>query len=218
MTTPEVQEPKLASLRTRMAIIVGLLVALGLMWWYFLQLDPDKRQATEPVQATTTSKPTPTTPEPEPTPTPEPEPTLTTPEPKPSTPEPAVETTAPEPTPEEVEPTKEPVDTTAPLVVNDNEDEELIRRTEEALLLGTEWVPDWALPITVVDAGGGTLFIEYKMPLTDAETVLLGQYVHNFTRAQGFQFDIIVVQDTSGLDFNVFCGTNICADSIWDID
>ncbi|WP_052459619.1 hypothetical protein [Tessaracoccus massiliensis] len=137
---------------------------------------------------------------------------------------------APEPQPEPMqEPTTEeppaeeatgdaPVETQPP--ADEPSDEQRLAAVEEALLVGTDMAPTWTLPITGMELRSDTLFVRYQESLADTEKVELGQYLHNFLRAapEDLEIDTFVITDTSGIDFNVFCGKTICAGSIWDID
>lgn len=89
---------------------------------------------------------------------------------------------------------------------------------EAALGVGADWEPSWAAAITSLEVRGDTLEVGYQEQLLDTEKVELAQNIHNFTRAQDFAFGIIVVTDTTGIDFNVYCGATICADSMFETD
>ena len=79
------------------------------------------------------------------------------------------------------------------------------------LLVGADMAPTWTLPITEMNLRGDTLEVRYQESLDDAEKVQLGQYLHNFLRAapEDLGIDTFVITDTSGIDFNVWCGAMI---------
>lgn len=149
-----------------------------------------------------------------PAPTPTVTETAVAPEPQP---EPTQEPTTEEPPAEEAT-GDAPVETQPP--ADEPSDEQRLAAVEEALGIGKDFEPSWAKPITGMELRSDTLFVRYQESLADTEKVELGQYLHNFLRAapENLGIDTFVITDTSGLDFNVWCGRTICADSVMDID
>lgn len=151
-------------------------------------------------------------------------------EPSPDHPTPASEMAAPETTSAEAAPAEtevasgpgvtEPIEPTQPDEEPELTDDQRVDAIRVVLGEGEEWAPTWTLPITDMQAQGDTLFVNYQETLADEEKVQLGQYLHNFLRAapENLGIDTFVITDTSGLDFNVWCGRTICADSVMDID